>query len=154
MMNPRARIEHTALEVQDGDRGWVLFDLLFGGTVTTPTGGCAAAATENPNTIRFDPIALPPRNVRDHRKGRQFYQGTPGKPRSTHLLDPDPWLYSRVGHRWAVWPFSARYVLAGTATWCLGAGQRVLRCHPPDRIGSDEPAQASGRAARGGSATI
>jgi hypothetical protein len=127
MTNPSAGITHTAIEVLDGERGWQLFDPLFAGTVTASAGGSAAAVTmAGPEEIRFDRIANPPAGVGVDLDGQGFYEGIPGKPRATHLVYPEPWLYTRSGQPTAPWPFAARYVVAGPLSWSLGIGQRVL----------------------------
>jgi hypothetical protein len=127
MTNPSAGITHTAIEVLDRKRGWQLFDPLFAGTVTASAGGSAAAViTASPEEIRFQQLADTPAGVGVDLDGQRFYLGAPGKPRATHLVYPEPWLYTRSGQPTAPWPFVARYVVAGPPSWSLGIGQHVL----------------------------
>ncbi len=127
MTNPSVEISHPAIEVHDPQRGWILFDPLFAGTVSTPAGSSAAAVISAlPSSIHFQRLAQIPTSTGRNLDGQRFYQGAPDKPRATHLIYPDPWLYTRSGPRAASSPFNAQYVVAGPPSWSLGIGHRAL----------------------------
>ena len=44
-----------------------------------------------------------------------------------HLMYPEPWLYLRIGHRAAPWPFRGEFAHIGPSQWQFGPAQGLLR---------------------------
>lgn len=119
---------HNVVEVWNGVNHWVLVDPTYRLAVDgTPGGGSAAEALDaGPearwrinNALRVVPQVYPARDNELYDIARNLLSG--------HLIYPDPWLYTRVGHRRAPAPFQGRFVVIGPRSFGLGLAQPLLQ---------------------------
>jgi hypothetical protein len=117
---------HNIAEVWDAARGWVYIDPTYGLTLDGPPGGHSAATALGPperDDWRINPTLREVPGV--HTEPAILFKSL-GWLTSGHLVYPDPWLYTRVGHRAAPAPFQARFVVVGPPSFRLGIAQPLL----------------------------
>jgi len=108
---------HTAMEVWDGAR-WVFFDPTFG-TVFSDKGGTLPAAAA---VLRAEGAL-----VQLAKSPSQTLVNPLRRAARATLRYPEPWLYTRVGERYAAWPFRSRNEEVGAFLWTMGAAQPLAR---------------------------
>jgi hypothetical protein len=121
---PRTGGGPNVAEVWDAARGWVLVDPSFRVTIEGSDGTASAAAAQaSPAQVRWR------LNTALHEvvgAGSPINFGNLSRLVAGHLVYPDPWLYTRVGHRSAPAPFQARFVIVGPPSFRLGIVQPLL----------------------------
>jgi hypothetical protein len=123
---PRTGGGHNVAEVWEPGRGWVFVDPSYRLSIDGTAGAAsAAAALSRPERVRWRVnIALHP--VVGVPTEAQVIYGELRRLVGGHLVYPDPWLYTRVGHRAAPAPFQARFVVVGPPSFRLGIAQPLL----------------------------
>jgi hypothetical protein len=110
---------HTLIEVWDDTTGWTLVDPTFG-VVRRSRGSSRSAwtAVTRPESGAWDRVAVVPAGAGAPLSGAGFADGA--------AIYPEPWLYLRVGHREAPWPYRARFVRTGNTVFALGPAQQLV----------------------------
>jgi hypothetical protein len=123
---PSIGLGHNVAEVWDPSRGWVFVDPTYRVTSAGPPGASSAAAILGaPGEARWHSNT----NVREAAALRADFEVVYANLRRLlggHLVYPDPWLYTRVGHRSAPAPFQGRFVIVGPPSFRLGIAQPLL----------------------------
>jgi hypothetical protein len=118
-------IGDNAYEVWDPAHGWVLYDQSFG--TAAELGGhwvSAAAGARDATHVVWRRVGHPS-NLDEEL--RNSFQSSERAVLSGLITYPEPWLYTHVGLRQAVWPFRAVVARRGAWRWQAGLGQAVLR---------------------------
>lgn len=113
---------HNVVEVWD-EQGWLLVDPSTGGLITDGRGPCSAAqAILSPERVNLVPkvrSAMGARASAEMYRTHGFFEG--------QIVYPEPWLYTRVGPRVAIWPFRGAFAVAGARHWLYGPAQTSLQ---------------------------
>ena len=119
---------HNALEVYEPGQGWVFIDPTYGGELESPAGGRSAAAllADGGRARWLQTGKIPSAPGSEPLDGALLYAGDPSPLLAGHLVYPEPWLYTRVGHKMAPWPFQASYLVVGAPGRSLTNRRRVL----------------------------
>ena len=108
---------HTLIGVWDSERGWVLVDSLTGGPVTNHGHPVPSWAFLDAPRLDLQVTGLRSALSPLREMARQELQ----------VLYPEPWLYTRVGRRFAPWPFRGEFAVLERTSWQIGVGQTVFR---------------------------
>jgi len=119
---------HNVLEIWDSKMGgWVLMDPTYSGSLDMANRHAA-------------PISLPMESITPRWQqepalhkvlnvtltdAQKFY--TEQRLRTSNIVYPEPWLYTRVGKSIAPRPFQGQFVMVGSTSLRLGLGQRLLQ---------------------------
>jgi hypothetical protein len=124
---PANRHGHNVVEIWEPARGWTLLDPTYRMQVESAGGPSAAAAVAAPQTAqwRVNDAIRPVQQLEDLSTDQAVA-------RSRALIDdyvlyPDPWLYTRVGHKSVPQPFRGRFVMVGARSLTVGFGQPLLQ---------------------------
>ena len=118
-VTPSLPFVHNADEVYDDRWGSVLFDPRYGTAFRTRAGRLASARIAVIDDTPGTPIRIAAASVIPGADGAISHK--------RQVLYPDPWLYTRVGHRAARWPLRNHFVDVETTPWSYGAAQLWLR---------------------------
>ncbi|MBL4818141.1 MAG: transglutaminase domain-containing protein [Deltaproteobacteria bacterium] len=100
---------HNAVEVWNGIDNWIYVDPTHGIYFQDAS---MLQALDKPNEAKLVLIDLPKKVDASGRVG--FYRSRSGFLHvDTNLVYPEPWLYTRIGHRLAFWPFRGVFVIEG-----------------------------------------
>lgn len=113
---------HTILSVWDQQRGWVLFDPLYGGTLATGTRFVSLEQAIDPEApITWTSLGKTAAGVPDQDR-HTIYDALD----QASILYPEPWVYIRSGPHMAPWPYRAAFLRVGVSRWWIGPAQLVL----------------------------
>jgi hypothetical protein len=117
---------HNVAEVWDSARGWVFIDPTHRLTIDGPPGAASAAAALGGGAETQWRVNTIIHEVLGTRTPANTVLADSPRLMSGRLVYPDPWLYTRVGHRAAPAPFQARFVVVGPPSFRLGIAQPLL----------------------------
>lgn len=112
MLPPEGR-GHTVIEVFDEKEGWVLFDPLHDSSYLSDGHFASALSVSHASG------------------GLSFRRPHEGQPNpnvfaGSTIQYPEPWLYTRVGERCALWPFRGCFAQVGPTQFRYGPVQRLV----------------------------
>jgi hypothetical protein len=117
---------HNVAEVWDQARGWVFVDPTYRLTLDGAQGEMSAAAgLRSVDTARWR-VNEAVRPIAGADKERKALFAEARILLGGNLVYPEPWLYTRVGHKHGPAPFQGRFVIVGRPTLTVGIGHRVL----------------------------
>lgn len=103
---------HNVIEVFDPQNGWLIFDPHYESSVLQGDGFVSTVTlTQVHGGLRW-------RRPNDHAPDPNLFAGST-------VNFPDPWLYTRVGERCAVWPFRGCFEQIGPVQFSHGPAQKL-----------------------------